>query len=163
VSYRQSPVLREGLFLDTMEVAAPWSKLGALHEAVRAALGQDAFVMAHFSHAYPDGCCIYFTFVGSSGGGRQRDVRAENTYDAIWARALTAAHAAGGSIAHHHGVGRAKAPALDRELGPGSDQVLAALKRAFDPDGIMNPGVLAHVPRPDPFSPRARPLGKGEA
>ena len=66
VSFRQSPVFSAGLFSDTIEVAAPWSKLKALYNGVRRALGQRVFVMAHLSHAYPDGCCIYFSFVGTA-------------------------------------------------------------------------------------------------
>src|SRR5580704_11330319 len=66
VSYRQAPVFANGAFVDTMEVAASWSKVGTLYDAVRRALGEHVFVMAHFSHAYPDGCCIYFSFAGTA-------------------------------------------------------------------------------------------------
>ncbi|MCA9581231.1 MAG: FAD-binding oxidoreductase, partial [Myxococcales bacterium] len=62
VSYRQSPIFAGGGFADTMEISAPWSKLWGVHEAVRRAVAPFAFVMAHFSHAYPDGGSIYFTF-----------------------------------------------------------------------------------------------------
>jgi alkyldihydroxyacetonephosphate synthase len=144
VSYRQPPVLMTGAFLDTMEVAATWSRLGALYDGVRKALGRYAFVMAHFSHAYPDGCCIYFSFVGSAGeGGRGAawDEACEATYDQAWRAALDAAIAAGGTLAHHHGVGRSKAPRLGAELGAGVD-VVRSLQRAFDPRGILNPGNL---------------------
>ncbi len=111
VSYRQPPTYAQGLWVDTMEVAAPWSRLDALHTAVREALGHGGFVMAHFSHAYPDGCSIYFTFAGAS----PTDAAALETYDATWRRALAAAHAAGGTVAHHHGVGALEA----RRDGPG--------------------------------------------
>jgi alkyldihydroxyacetonephosphate synthase len=130
-------MIRRGLFIDTMEVAAPWSRLGALYHDVKAALGKDVFVMAHLSHAYPDGCSIYFTFAGS-------DVSAEaqqSKYDRTWMRALDAAIGAGGTLSHHHGVGRSKAPKLGAELGLGID-VVRALKKAFDPHGILNPGNL---------------------
>ena len=138
VSYRQAPMLRAGYFLDTMEVASSWDKLGALYHGVSKALGETAFVMAHMSHAYPDGCCIYFTFAGNASD----PAIAESVYDATWSRALKAAADAGGTIAHHHGVGRSKAPALPREVGAGGIAAFAALKRAFDPDGVLNPGAL---------------------
>ena len=138
VSYRQAPMLRAGYFIDTMEVAATWDKLGALFHGVSHALGESAFVMAHMSHAYPDGCCIYFTFAGDASD----PARAEGVYDATWKRALAAAADAGGTFAHHHGTGRSKAPALAREIGPGGLAAFAALKRAFDPDGVLNPGAL---------------------
>jgi alkyldihydroxyacetonephosphate synthase len=143
VSYRQAPVFAAGLFADTIEVAAPWSKLGALYDGVRRALGEHVFVMAHMSHAYPDGCCIYFSFAGTAGGGdgSWRE-RSERTYDAAWRAALAAAIEAGGTIAHHHGVGRSKAPRLGAELGDGGLDVVRALRKVFDPRGILNPGNL---------------------
>lgn len=147
VSYRQSPVLMDGLFLDTMEVAAKWSSLEALYEGVREALGPDVFVMAHMSHAYPDGCCIYFSFAGAPAKGEPDwDAACERRYDRAWRAALAAAEACGGTIAHHHGVGRSKAAALRAEIGPAGVEALRALRRAFDPDGVLNPGVLEAGP-----------------
>jgi alkyldihydroxyacetonephosphate synthase len=143
VSYRQAPIFMAGAFSDTLEVAAPWSRLGALYDAVRAALGRHVFVMAHLSHAYPDGCSIYFTFAGSA----PTVAAAEEKYDAAVAAALDAAIGAGGTLSHHHGVGRSKAPKLGAELGLGVD-VIKAIRGAFDPSGIMNPGNL--LPRDSP-------------
>ena len=144
VSYRQAPLFAQGLFVDTMEVAATWSRLGALYDAVRGAIGKRAFVMAHMSHAYPDGCCIYFSFAGVAAPGKGTwDAECDARYDAIWKDALAAALEAGGTIAHHHGVGRSKAPRLGDELGAGGLEAQRALKRAFDPHGILNPGALA--------------------
>jgi alkyldihydroxyacetonephosphate synthase len=152
VSYRQSPLFAAGLFVDTMEVAATWSRVDALYHGVRRAIGKDAFVMAHLSHAYPDGCCIYFSFAGvARRGGRSWDAACEARYDDIWKRALGAALEAGGTLAHHHGVGRSKAPRLGDELGKGLD-VQRALKRAFDPHGILNPGALLPPITPNPFA-----------
>jgi alkyldihydroxyacetonephosphate synthase len=145
VSYRQAPVFANGSFVDTFEVAARWSDLGRLYEGVRRALGEHVFVMAHFSHAYPDGCCIYFSFAGTADedpgacGGWEEASAAR--YDRAWRAALAAAVDAGGTLAHHHGVGRSKAPRLAAELGDGIG-VVRALMRAFDPAGILNPGNL---------------------
>ncbi len=161
VSYRQAPVFASGAFVDTMEVAARWSNLGALYDGVRKALGQHVFVMAHFSHAYPDGCCIYFSFAGSAARDAQAgaggwDAACEETYDRTWRAAQEAAIAAGGTLAHHHGVGRSKAPRLAAELGVGVD-VVRALQRAFDPHGILNPGNLLPEPTPAPYIADASP------
>jgi alkyldihydroxyacetonephosphate synthase len=151
VSYRQSPLFADGLFVDTMEVAARWSSIPALYEGVRSAIGKRAFVMAHLSHAYPDGCCIYFSFAGVAKPGRGSwDAACEARYDEIWRTALQAALDAGGVLAHHHGVGRSKAPRLGDELGRGLD-VQRALKRAFDPHGVLNPGALLPPITPNPF------------
>ncbi|MFT3773755.1 MAG: FAD-binding protein [Minicystis sp.] len=144
VSYRQSPVFMSGAFSDTMEVSATWSRLAGLYDAVREALGRHVFVMAHLSHAYPDGCSIYFTFAGSAPTVAEAEVK----YDAAWRTALDAAIGAGGSLSHHHGVGRSKAPKLGAELGAGVD-VVHALRGVFDPAGIMNPGNL--LPREPPL------------
>ncbi|MBK8941929.1 MAG: FAD-binding oxidoreductase [Polyangiaceae bacterium] len=147
VSYRQAPVFMSGSFSDTMEVATTWSRLGELYENVRRALSPYVFVMAHLSHAYPDGCSIYFTFAGS-GPTRQA---AETVYDAAWSAALEAAIASGGTLSHHHGVGRSKAPKLGHEIGLGV-QVVRALGGVLDPSGIFNPGNLLPSELP------ARPL-----
>jgi alkyldihydroxyacetonephosphate synthase len=143
VSYRQSPVFRLGAFSDTMEVAASWSKLGALYDDVRTALGKHVLVMAHLSHAYPDGCSIYFTFSAVA----RNDAAALELYDRAWQDALSAAIGAGGTLSHHHGVGRSKAPRLGDELGAGVD-VIRRLMQSCDPAGILNPGAL--TPRQAP-------------
>lgn len=155
VSYRQAPVFMGGLFSDTMEVAAPWSRLGALFDGVRRSLGEHAFVMAHMSHAYPDGCCIYFSFAGSAARGASSgwDAACEEVYDRAWRAAQAAVVEAGATIAHHHGVGRSKAPRMGDELGAGGLACVTALMRAFDPRGIMNPGNLL---------PEGTPRGRGE-
>ena len=137
VSYRQSPLFAAGAFVDTMEVAATWSRLLPTYERVRAAVSKHVFVMAHFSHAYPDGASIYFTFAGSASG----DEQALQVYDATWRAGLNAVHEAGGTLSHHHGVGRSKAPAMRREQGVAID-VVRALKCVMDPQGILNPGAL---------------------
>jgi alkyldihydroxyacetonephosphate synthase len=154
VSFKQSGVFRSGAFSDTLEVAAPWSKLEALFEGVRNALGRHVLVLAHMSHAYPDGCSIYFTFTGAAPSGE----RALAVYDAAWRDALAAARSAGGAISHHHGIGRSKAQALADDLGP-AVPLMRRVLGAWDPSGIMNPGVLLpkdamaspeRVPYPEP-------------
>jgi alkyldihydroxyacetonephosphate synthase len=154
ISYRQAPVFANGAFVDTMEVAARWSRLGDVYDAVRHAHGPHVFVMAHFSHAYPDGCCIYFSFAGSADPERVADLgwdaACAATYERAWKSALAAVIAAGGTLAHHHGVGRSKAPFVAQEIGEGVN-VVRSLMRAFDPDGIMNPGnLLATAAAPAP-------------
>ena len=134
VSYKMSPVFRSGLFVDTMEVAATWERLMDLYRAVRQAIAEHAVVMAHLSHAYPEGCSIYFTFFAPVAG-------AERTYDAIWQAGMAAASRVGGTISHHHGVGLLKGPAMFGEHREAM-AILRALKASFDPDGIMNPGKL---------------------
>ena len=137
VSYKMSSVFREGAFVDTMEVAATWDRLMHLYREVREAIGQHALVMAHFSHAYPEGCSIYFTFVAR---GDDR-AAAETIYDAIWRDGMAAASRAGGTISHHHGVGLLKAPYM-REEHREAMRLLSAVKDSLDPAHIFNPGKL---------------------
>jgi alkyldihydroxyacetonephosphate synthase len=158
VSYRQAPVFRLGAFSDTMEVAAPWSRLQALYDSVRAALGKHVLVMAHLSHAYPDGCSIYFTFSGAA----DSDAAAVALYERAWRDALDAAIDAGGTLSHHHGVGRSKAPRLGDELGHGVT-VVGRMLRSWDPDRLLNPGNL--LPRggdTPPATHEAHPFVPGE-
>jgi alkyldihydroxyacetonephosphate synthase len=151
VSYRQAPLFRSGAFSDTMEVAVPWSRLLDVYENVRRALGQHALVMAHFSHSYPDGASIYFTFAGIAHDGDT----ALAVYDRAWRVALSAALDSGAALSHHHGVGRSKAPRLGEELGS-AIEVVRRIKAAWDPDGVLNPGAL--LPPPGPADRREPPV-----
>jgi alkyldihydroxyacetonephosphate synthase len=144
VSYRMSPVFRDGAFVDTMEVASSWERLMDLYHSVRAAIGRHAVVMAHFSHGYADGCSIYFTFVGTADDA----AGAERLYDAIWRDGLEATTRVGGTISHHHGVGLLKAPFMAGEHREAM-AIFEAAKAALDPDGILNPGKMGlRGPRP---------------
>jgi alkyldihydroxyacetonephosphate synthase len=137
VSYRMSPIFRAGAFVDTMEVAASWERLLDLYHSVRTAIGRHAVVMAHFSHAYEDGCSIYFTFAGHAA---ERGA-AERLYDAIWRDGLEAATRVGATISHHHGVGLLKAPYMTGEHREAM-AIFEAMKSSLDPDGVMNPGKM---------------------
>ncbi|MEO7729638.1 MAG: FAD-binding oxidoreductase [Kofleriaceae bacterium] len=142
VSYRMSPVFRDGAFVDTMEVASSWDRLMDLYHSVRAAIGRHAVVMAHFSHAYPEGCSIYFTFAGTANDA----AAAERVYDAIWRDGLEATTRVGGTISHHHGVGLLKAPFMAGEHREAM-AIFEAAKTALDPDGILNPGKMGLAAR----------------
>lgn len=144
VSYKMAPVFAMGGFADTMEVAAPWSRLRELYDAVHEALARHVVVMAHFSHAWREGCSIYFTFAGRG----DLDV-----YDATWAAALAAAASVEATVAHHHGVGQLKMAAAAREL-VGVAPLYRALKQRLDPAGVLNPGRLfPDVEAPEPPAP----------
>jgi alkyldihydroxyacetonephosphate synthase len=123
---------------DTIEVAALWSDLLGVYEAMRGAMSAHvAVVMAHVSHCYPEGASIYWTLATDAAD----EADAMRRYDAAWADGMRACLDAGGSIGHHHGVGLARAAWLAEELGEGHT-VLRAVKDALDPAGICNPGKL---------------------
>jgi alkyldihydroxyacetonephosphate synthase len=132
-----------GVILDTFEVSGLWSQMATLHEVVGAALRQYTDeVRAHFSHVYQVGSAHYFTFVFHG----KDDQEVEQIYLKAWNAAMDAAIAAGGSISHHHGIGRLKAGHLEGELGEGAFELLKKLKGALDPDHRFNPGVLLPAP-----------------
>jgi alkyldihydroxyacetonephosphate synthase len=135
VSYKQSAVYAAGAFVDTMEVSAPWSTLLDVYRAVREALSPHVLVLAHFSHVYPEGSSIYFTFTGF---GATLDETLER-YDLVWRLGLEAVAKAGGSVAHHHGVGLSKAPYMHYDHR-GGHALFEQLKQRFDPRGVNNPG-----------------------
>ncbi len=133
-------LLGKGLVVDTIEVATTWDRIDDLYRDVIAALRTvPGIVVAsgHSSHSYAQGTNIYFTFAAYC---EDRE-RMEATYDACWRQAMEATLAAGGTIAHHHGVGRLRVPWMSRELEAG-EVVLRRIKDALDPGGTMNPGVL---------------------
>jgi alkyldihydroxyacetonephosphate synthase len=131
------------LMVDTIEIAATWDRIGALYDTVLAALRAVPGMVvasAHSSHSYPQGTNLYVTFVLKP----EDFSRAEDVYLQAWSAVMEATLGAGGTIAHHHGIGRLRVPWLERELGD-AYPVLRAIKRALDPAGIMNPGTLLAI------------------
>ena len=142
--YLQSALLSIGVVTDTFETACSWTQFPALHAGVVAAVSRaladecgGGLVSCRFTHVYPDGPAPYYTFIGAAQPGAE-----PAQWHAIKAAASEALAAAGGTITHHHAVGRLHRPWYDRERAPLFATALAAVKRELDPRGIMNPGVL---------------------
>jgi alkyldihydroxyacetonephosphate synthase len=128
-----------GVIVDTFEVAGLWSAVPRLYAGIRDALAARAVaVLCHLSHLYSSGSSLYFTFL--IGGTDDHDAAAR--YLAAWDDAVRSCAVAGGTLTHHHGVGRLKAAYLAGELGEAGVDVLKKIKAALDPQQIMNPGVL---------------------
>jgi alkyldihydroxyacetonephosphate synthase len=130
---------KKGFVVDTLEIAAPWSSLGTIFDAVRAAMLAVPHARAatcHLSHSYLDGACLYFTFAATPPAA---DVEA--TYVAMWDAGQRAVLAHGGNLSHHHGVGLNRHRFVSDALGAAT-HVLTALKQALDPNGVLNPGKL---------------------
>jgi len=135
LAFRQAAVFSSGSFIDTMEVATTYDNLGRLYEHVVQSLSPMAVTMAHFSHAYRNGCSIYFTF-----GARDPDpVRLEEHYNRVWRTALKAVGEQNAIMSHHHGIGLSKRDYMRSEVGAGVEMIRAA-KKVFDPEGVLNPG-----------------------
>ena len=142
--YLRDTLMGLGYMVETLETAHAWSRLDDLYRAVRAALGSalaaqgtPGIVMCHLSHAYRDGASLYFTFIARSRPGAEIE-----HWHAVKAAACEAIVAAGGTITHHHAVGRDHAPYMPAEVGQTGLEALRALKERLDPAGIMNPGKL---------------------
>lgn len=137
-----------GLVVDTMEISGPWSTLPTIYHDVLAAIGAvegTLAVSAHCSHTYLDGGCLYFTFAGQpteqGDDGFPTQESTERFYRGVWDAGTRAVLAAGGSLSHHHGVGLNRSRYSAEALGGGLD-VLASVKKALDPKGVLNPGKL---------------------
>lgn len=128
-----------GFVFDTIEVAAPWSALAKLYREVVSAIESvegTIFASAHASHFYPQGACLYFTF----GGLPPSSLTRYEYHERAWRAAMEAVLRVGGTISHHHGVGRVRAKWLAAELGDAGFELLKKVKRAIDERGVMNPG-----------------------
>ena len=151
-SFLRAPYLRNlagglGLVADTLETAITWERWPRLDASVRGTL-QDALrrvcgggtVTCRFTHVYPDGPAPYFTFEGLGRLGAELEMYAE-----IKQAASDAVIAAGGTITHHHAVGRLHRPWYDQQRPDLFAEALKAAKRVLDPSGVLNPGVLIDV------------------
>lgn len=124
--------------VDTMEVSGTWTVLRNLYHSMKENLSSEAdLVGCHLSHIYEQGACLYFTLASAT----PHDEAAAQRLDAWWSVGMKTCLETGGSISHHHGIGRLKAKWLPEELG-GWYEVLRSVKKAIDPNGIMNPGAL---------------------
>jgi len=143
--YLRDFLLDHGFAIDTMETAFSWSKLELGHVRVVQAMAEAArvhagagFAMGHISHSYADGACVYFLVLyplaPSDTLGQWHAIKRATT-DAIVQ--------SGGTLSHHHGVGLDHAPWMAQEKGPLGLAAIRALRQAFDPEGMMNPGKLA--------------------
>jgi alkyldihydroxyacetonephosphate synthase len=143
--YARERMVPRAIITDTFETAITWDRFEAFHAAVvrategaiRAATGRPGQVTCRFTHVYPDGPAPYFTFHAL---GRHGALISQ--WQAIKAAASDALIEAGGTITHHHAVGREHRRWYDRERPPLFADALRTVKRALDPHAIMNPGVL---------------------
>jgi alkyldihydroxyacetonephosphate synthase len=153
--YVRDALVRAAVISETFETAITWDRFAAFHaevagatrEAVARVCGAGS-VACRLTHAYPDGAAPYFTVLAPGRRGSELEQWAE-----IKAAASEAILRGGGTITHHHAVGRDHRAGYDRERPEGFARALAAAKVALDPAGILNPGVLVDPPRPAPYVP----------
>jgi alkyldihydroxyacetonephosphate synthase len=137
--YLRDALMDRGVLVETLETATSWSNLAALHQAVRTAL-PGVIVGGHVSHLYATGASLYFTVFARAADDPATQWRGMKT------AATDAIMAAGGTLTHHHAVGRDHASWLVAEDSALGVELLRAVKERCDPAGIMNPGKLLAAP-----------------
>jgi len=143
--YARERMIGRAIISDTFETAITWDRFEALHDSVKAATeaaipevtGRPGQVTCRFTHVYPDGPAPYFTFHALGRHGQLID-----QWQAIKKAASDRLIAAGGTITHHHAVGRDHRPWYDQQRPQLFAAALKAAKHALDPRGLLSPGVL---------------------
>jgi alkyldihydroxyacetonephosphate synthase len=143
--FARERLIERGLIGDTFETAITWERFETFHDrvkaaterAIREATGRAGQVTCRCTHVYPDGPAPYFTFHAA---GRHGQLSAQ--WHAIKSAGLDAVITHGGTVTHHHAVGRDHRPWYDRQRPPLFAAALKAAKAAMDPQGLLNPGVL---------------------
>lgn len=148
-AFFEAPHLRDvlislGVIVDTFETACTWDRFAELDAAVRSAVGDamrrlcgGGIMSCRITHVYADGLAPYYTFLCPGRRGAELETWAE-----IKEAASDALIAAGGTITHHHAVGRMHRDHYSRQRPAGMESALRAVKRELDPRGVLNPGVL---------------------
>ena len=144
-AFLRAPYLRDtfaamGVLSETFETAITWERLPAFVEQVKAAAAAalgEGLVTCRITHAYRDGAAPYFTVLGPVRRGEEAE-----RWGRVKAAASEAILAAGGTITHHHAVGRDHRPYYDRQRPEPFARALRAAKAELDPRALLNPGVL---------------------
>jgi alkyldihydroxyacetonephosphate synthase len=144
--YLRNSLWAAGYAADTVETCVMWPQattaMRRIEQAARdvmAADGEKVHAFTHLSHVYRQGCSIYSTFVFRSAGNADADMV---RWRRLKARVSEAIVASGGTISHQHGVGVDHASYLVEEKGALGLNLIRAMARELDPDGMMNPGKL---------------------
>jgi alkyldihydroxyacetonephosphate synthase len=147
-AFKAAPLLRErlvllGVLVETFETAVTWDRFPELHRTVTAAteaalslICGGGRVTCRLTHVYPDGCAPYFTVLAPARAGSERA-----QWNEIKAAASDAVLAAGGTITHHHAVGRDHARWYAEQRPTVFAAAYAAVKRTVDPANVLNPGL----------------------
>ena len=145
-AFLAAPYLRDslvslGVLSETFETAITWDRFDDFHatvmETARRAVGEPSKVTCRFTHVYPNGPAPYFTILAPARRGSE-----DAQWDEVKAAVSDALIDAGGTITHHHAVGRDHRPWYERQRPEPFAEALRAAKRALDPAGVLNPGVL---------------------
>jgi alkyldihydroxyacetonephosphate synthase len=149
-AFLRAPYLRDalvslGLISETFETAVTWDRFAPFVDRIRSAAEQalrsveawPGLVSCRLTHVYPDGAAPYFTVLAPA----HRTGRLEQ-WSAVKAEMMDVIEREGGTVTHHHAVGRDHRPGYDRQRPELFAAQLRAAKRVVDPEGLLNPGVL---------------------
>ena len=147
--YVRDLLVSMGVLSETFETAITWERFAGFHErlsavaneAVRSVCGSGS-VYCRFTHIYPDGPAPYFTVLAPARRGSEVEQWSE-----IKQAVSEALIAEGGTITHHHAVGRDHRPFYEQQRPDLFAAALQGAKAVVDPAGVMNPGVLMKAPR----------------
>jgi len=142
--YIRDFLLDRGAAADVSETAAPWSKLRPLYDNTVAAankayaqLGVTGWIMCHLSHSYHSGACLYFTFAFRHDG-----VDPLGQYDLVKGAIQQSFVDCGGTLSHHHAVGREHSAWLEQDISAPGVHMIDGLFAAMDPGQNLNPGKI---------------------
>ena len=132
--YLKEDLMDYGILIDTLETGVKWDNLHEVHQKVRAFIKTrpKTICLSHASHFYPQGTNLYFIFIL-----KENDVEAYRQFQKGITETI---EKSGGTLSHHHGVGKMTGYLMEQHLGKNQMDVLRALKKHFDPKNIMNPG-----------------------
>jgi len=135
----KDPYLREdlqdyGILIDTLETGVKWDNIHTVHQKTREFIKSrpHTISMTHASHFYPQGTNLYFIYIAKIDDIKEYIKLQDGVIDSV--------SKSGGSLSHHHGVGRMIAPWMEEHLGKEQMDILRHIKKYFDPNNIMNPG-----------------------
>lgn len=148
--YLQNVLVACGAIADTFETACTWSRFVELDLGLRSRVGAalqeicgGGTLTGRITHAYADGVAPYYTFLAPGRAGAELE-----QWTAIKEVASSALLELGGTITHHHAVGRVHRPHYERERPPVYGEAFRAMKGRLDPASILNPGVLCSLAQP---------------
>ena len=152
--YYRNYLTPAGIIADTFETAITWDRFEAFYAgvrervggAIREVSGAEPLLSCRFTHVYPDGPAPYFTFYCMGTGSGDMNAMLDR-WRTIKLAANEAVTSLGGTVTHHHAVGRDHRPhGYDEQVPPLFREAFAGARRVLDPNGLMNPGVLLDTP-----------------
>jgi alkyldihydroxyacetonephosphate synthase len=132
--YMREDLLDYGIIIDTLETSVKWDNLHHVHHSVREYVKSrnQIICMSHSSHFYPQGTNLYFIFI--------MKLQGPDRYRKFLTGVIDSIVKAGGSLSHHHGVGKLLSPWMEKYIGKREMDILRSIKKQLDPKNIMNPG-----------------------